>query len=70
MAPGPARMGILAAMPCEIARLSQVVEEQVEHVCCGSFTFTTGKLDGRDERSTRRRTSATERPTLSECWRG
>ena len=41
------RIGLLAAMPPEIAKLEEHVENQVKHQR-GMFEFTTGTLDGKD----------------------
>ena len=42
-----ARLGILAAMPPEIAKLQGAVTDQVEHKRGSVFTFTTGTLAGK-----------------------
>jgi hypothetical protein len=41
------RLGILAAMPPEIEKLKQHVENQEDHKHGSAFTFTTGTLGGR-----------------------
>ena len=41
------RLGILAAMPPEIEKLKQTVENQEDHKHGSAFTFTTGTLGGR-----------------------
>jgi len=43
-----ARMGVLSAMPSELARLKTVVTEQVEYKRGECFSFTTGKLEGKE----------------------
>ena len=41
------RIGILAAMPQEIAKLESAVSNQVRHKKGAVFEFVTGELDGR-----------------------
>lgn len=43
----PARLGILAAMPEEIAKLKEFVSDQEAHKRGAVWEFVTGTLDGR-----------------------
>lgn len=48
MAHPPKRLGILAAMPQEVAKLKANVTDQVEHKRGSVFEFVTGRLEGRE----------------------
>lgn len=42
-----ARLGILAAMPTEVAKLKEAVQGQEDHPRGSVFVFTTGTLEGK-----------------------